>query len=647
MDFFEQQRQARRSTFWLLALFILAMACIVLAVYGVALLVSFAWHMNATFPWWNPAVFFWAGGGTLLVILAGSLWKIRQLSGGGLEIAYMLGSDEVPPNTRDAAERRLLNVVEEMAIAAGLPVPLVFVMEEDGINTLVAGLTPADAVLVVSRGCMRALSRDELQGVIGHEFSHILNGDMMLNLRMVGVLHGILLIALIGAGLLYEPTPARKRAAYCLRQWSRNNSGAFITGIVLLVIGSIGVFFARLIQAAVSRQRERLADAAAVQFTRNPAGLAGALKKIAGFAATSWIRSPNALAVRHMFFAEGVPAWTKLFATHPPLEARIRWLDPTFDGKIAPYFSDYTDPAIAAVEPRYDAPPPMIPGRPPAAPRNIPCTPGAVLSQVGALLPAHLNHAHSILAAMPLTLIQAVHEPAGADQVVYGLLLAPDAALRERQYTALARAGVSPATRAKLRDEAAMFLGLPAMGKLPLAQIAIPALRRLPAAEKACFLAATRAMVDADDRLDLFECMLCRLVDRQLGTAATGRRLTATRLLRPPLADACQRVLSELAWNGAATPEAARQAFAAGVRKLAATPPPELLPAQARNLAELDGALQTLETAGPALRQRLLAAGIAIVSADGFATEAEAELLRALADSFGCPLPLLSATPGR
>jgi Zn-dependent protease with chaperone function len=217
-----------------------------------------------------------------------------------------------------------------MALAAGVPMPQVYVLDQDaGINAFAAGHSPEDAAIGITRGGMTLLTRDELQGVIGHEFSHLLNGDMRLNIRIMGVLFGIVCLTVIGRVLLYA------------RGGNRGRAPMLLLGVALLVIGALGVLFGRLIQAALSRQREMLADASAVQFTRNPAGLAGALRKIGRVGAR--IDSPHAGEVSHMFFENGLgkPVFGWL-ATHPPLAERIRALDPGWDGSFDAHDADPT-----------------------------------------------------------------------------------------------------------------------------------------------------------------------------------------------------------------------------------------------------------------------------------------------------------------
>src|SRR6266436_2934221 len=312
MDFFERQEQARRNTKLLVVYFVTGVALLIAAVYLATLLVfagvasrrhHFYSDDRPTLALWQPQLFLGAAAGTLAVITLGSIFKTSELAQGGSAVATMLGGQLVNSNTANPDERKLLNVVEEMAIASA------------------AGHTTSDAVISVTRGAIKFLTRDELQGVIGHEFSHVLNGDMRLNLRLMGIIFGILCLAVMGRILLQT----RGRSG-------RDRNPLLLLGLALLLIGWVGVFFGRLIQAAVSRQREFLADASAVQFTRNPAGLSGALKKIGGLSYGSKLQAAHAEEASHMFFSNGMgQSFLHLMDTHPPLEARIRALDPAFD----------------------------------------------------------------------------------------------------------------------------------------------------------------------------------------------------------------------------------------------------------------------------------------------------------------------------
>ncbi len=330
MNFFQHQEAARRKTGLLVVLFIVAVALIILAVYAAALafyLTQMRGLEGTARSWWVPGVFFPVAIATVILVSLGSLYKIATLRGGGAVVASQLGGSKISPSTQKLNERVLLNVVEEMAIASGVPVPEVYLLDkEKGINAFAAGFTPDDAVIGVTRGCLETLSRDELQGVIAHEFSHILHGDMRLNLRLIGILHGILLLALIGEMLL--------RSMRYSRDSKKGGAGIALAGLALFVIGYVGLFFGKLIKSAVSRQREYLADAAAVQFTRNPGGLGGALKRIGGLAHGSRITEANPETASHLFFGNALRAsLLGLMSTHPPLDVRIKRIEPSFDGR--------------------------------------------------------------------------------------------------------------------------------------------------------------------------------------------------------------------------------------------------------------------------------------------------------------------------
>ena len=321
----------------------------------------------------------------------GSLFKIASLSGGGHTVAELLGGRLLHPDTRDADERRVLNVVEEMAIASGSPVPPVYLLEKErGINAFAAGYTPDDAVIGVTRGCIQTLSRDELQGVMAHEFSHILNGDMRLNIRLMGVLFGILLIGIAGWILFRSTLYSGMRAS----DDRKGGNPLPLIGLALYVIGYVGVFFGRLIQAAVSRQREYLADASAVQFTRNPEGIAGALKKIGAIAEGSKLETPEAGEAAHMYFGDGVGgAWLSLMATHPPLADRIRRVDPSFDGDFSKV--SLAPPSHAQID-RADATPPK-----PSTKGRMRFDPVEAITKIGTVDPQRLAYAAGLLESLP------------------------------------------------------------------------------------------------------------------------------------------------------------------------------------------------------------------------------------------------------
>ena len=441
MDFFEHQDKARKNTKVLVVYLVIAVVCIIASVYLASLLIFYGANVKQQQPGvpppelvlWDPKLFLYVVLGTLGVVIIGSLYKTAVLAKGGSAVAESLGGRLLNPNTTHPDERKLRNVIEEMAIAAGVPVPKIYVLdEENGINAFAAGHTPGDAAIGVTRGCMTLLNRDELQGVIGHEFSHILNGDMRLNLRLMGIIFGILCLAVIGRVLIYS-------------RGGRDRNPLKRPGLALIVIGAIGVFFGWLIQAALSRQREFLADASAVQFTRNPAGLSGALQKIGG--AGSQVESAHAGEASHMFFGNGLgKPFLGALATHPPLDERIRAIDPGWDGefKTASVKAVETESSRGSAKPAFSRSSlPSIPGLPGAQARDAgfatnAVVMGAVLPNLGKPTPLHLRYAEALRNSFSDRVQSAAHEPLAATALIYAMLLSPDETLRAKQLTELA-----------------------------------------------------------------------------------------------------------------------------------------------------------------------------------------------------------------
>jgi Zn-dependent protease with chaperone function len=585
------------------------------------------------FSLWDPELFGAVAVGTAALISGGSLYKIASLAGGGQVVAEQLGGRLLHAETTDPDERRILNVVEEMAIAAGTPVPPVYLLEnEDGINAFAAGSSPNDAVVAVTRGCVRTLSRDELQGVIAHEFSHILNGDMRLNLRLMGVLFGILLIGLTGYMLL------RSTSGYRVRD-ERGDDGRGrnllpLIGLAIYVIGYVGVFFANLIKSAVSRQREYLADASAVQFTRNPDGIAGALKKIGAYSAGSAIKEPRAEEASHMFFgsAGGFGELFGLLATHPPLVERIRRIDPSFDGDFSKVRLD---------------PPGDEPGsrravaRGPRA-RSFAFNPAEAVARVGTIGPPQLMHAAALLEDLSPTISSQIHDSLGAQAAVLALLLDPQETVRKEQAYWLDQYA-HPAVVRQMRAVMAEVMKLGPEERLPLVERAVPALRQLSPAQMREFLGAVKALIEADQKLTIFEYALQRLLLRHLVAYFVKQPPQPTRYTTfQPLVAATMDVLSALARGGRSSPDGAAAAFVAGVRTLGwPVAESEFSPGGTTDLMQLDAALKEIDLASRPLKKQILLACAATVGADGRVTVEEGELLRAISDSIDCPMPPL------
>ena len=424
MDFFQHQETARRKTGLLIVYFIAAVVLIVLLVYSIAVgVILLAGPRegppgHSVLALWDPGLFAMVSLGTLALIGGGSLYRIASLAGGGHSVAEMMGGRPLSHQTTDPDERKILNVVEEMAIASGTPVPPVYLLEhEDGINAFAAGYTPGDAVIGVTRGCIQNLTRDELQGVIAHEFSHILNGDMRLNLRLIGVLYGILLISMTG-WIIFRST-ANAYSYDDRRDDDRRGVNPWpLVGLALYVLGYVGVFFGNLIKAAVSRQREFLADASAVQFTRNPDGIAGALKKIGALAEGSRVRAPEAQEASHLFFGDAVGHF---LGSSPPIP---RWSSGSA-GSIPRSTGDFSRVRVGTAEPARG------PSRRPATlrPRVRPgrgvfrFNPAEVVSHIGTVEPQQLAYASAVLTSLPEPLKALAYEPFGARAIVFALLI--------------------------------------------------------------------------------------------------------------------------------------------------------------------------------------------------------------------------------
>ncbi|HEY8682404.1 MAG TPA: M48 family metallopeptidase, partial [Rhodanobacter sp.] len=502
MDFFAQQARVRGSSRRLVVLFVLAVIAIMMAIDAVVWLSMGHRAVDGEPAQSNLALLFTSS----IVVLAGiglsSLFRIMSLSGGGKTVAESVGAVPVSPDTRDPQLRQLRNVIEEVAIAAGVPVPDIYLMQEEpGINAFAAGYSVSDAAVCVTQGCLDNLSRDELQGVIAHEFSHVLNGDMRLNIRLMGLLFGILVLAIVGRRVIW----------FGGGRGSRRDGGGgqvWMIGLALIVVGYIGYFFGRLIQAAVARSRESLADASAVQFTRQTDGIAGALKKIAILSEGSELQVANKQEVAHMLFGEA-GTFNALFATHPPLLERIRALEPGFREEDLTRLSTSLQQAEAT---RAQTPvagksanPLPVPGFvvPPPLPAVLA---GAVMAQASVRLAAApgFEHAAAVHRSLPASLTTAVQQPESALSVMLALASSAQVELQERQRRLIADGFGDDVQRAVSSVFAEVEALSPAL-RLPLAALAFPALKQLPEGRRQTLLSALDELVRVDGRVDLDE----------------------------------------------------------------------------------------------------------------------------------------------
>jgi len=673
MDFFEAQDRARQRTKWLVLLFVLAVAGTILGGYAAALVAiqssghsrqvqdSYRQYQRSArwpdgrfqHPWWDPQIFAWVTLGTLGVVGAASLYKWSQMRDGGSAIAELVGGRAVDLKTTNLRERKLLNVVEEMSIASGIPMPAVYVLEDEpGLNAFAAGLTTSDAAVAVTRGTLDKLTRDELQGVIAHEFSHILNGDMRLNVRITSIVFGILVIGLMGRGLLRSLTYGRVRSGGD----KKDNSVVVLLaiGLALMIIGYVGYFFGRMIQAAVSRQREFLADASAVQFTRNPGGISGALKKIGGYALGGTMTNNHAGEIGHFFIAQAFKSnFGGLWATHPPLDERIRAVDPSWDGQLFEppevvdiahesfamagfgggqrYTADETLQRIHAAP--ADLPPPLRPTTP------VAFKPAAVVADIGALTDSHFRHAQLLLDAIPTRLREATRNPASAQVLVYGLLLNGNRAARDQQQALVTR-HAGPAAADELAGLRTALSIVDPAARLPLLQLALPALRSLDAAALDRFATTLDELVHADGRVTPFEYALQKMLLHQLQLAqkpAQRMQFDSFDAVRTEIAV----VLSSLATISSKDTAAAFAAGAAQLPLLAGQL--TLLEPAACGLEQVDAALDKLAVSSLPIKKRLLIATAHAIANDGTVTVEEGELYRALAATLDLPMPQLGS----
>ena len=635
MNFFERQAAARKASIRLVLLFVLAVLGIVCAV-DVAVLIALGFSDEST-SGQAVVLLVVASLVTAAIIALGSLYRIASLRGGGETVALQMGGAPVPEQTRDPQLRRLRNVAEEIAIASGVPMPKLYILEhEAGINAFAAGYAPSDAVIAVTRGALDRLNRHELQGVIAHEFSHILNGDMRLNIRLIGVLFGILMLGLIGRKILeHGRFGGRDKGA----------GAVLVAALVAMTIGYIGLFFGRMIKAGVSRSREVLADASAVQFTRQTAGLAGALKKIGGVVDGAKLeRASDAEEVSHMLFGDGV-GLGGMFATHPPLLQRIQALDPSF-----------RKDQLASLQQRWLSQPPNgleedarlglndgEASRLPGVDAEFNVSPPMVVAQVAHPAADHYRRADVIISSIPEPLRALVANREDVVPLMLALLLDENTKVQGKQHAEIAaRLGRETAVFAQaMRSE--QLGALHPMQRLPLAALAFPVLRLRPRPELNVVLDTIHAVVNTDGHVSVFEYCLGTLLQHQLRESLDPSRHTMFGSSK--VADVkCEAaiLLALIAQAGHHNPHDALRAYIAGLQRVLPrehidyAPPPE-------GVLALEAVWPVLNRLNPAAKQSMVEAVTAAVSHDGRISVNEAELLRTVCGVLHCPLPPMLA----
>lgn len=656
MNFFDRQEQAERRSRRLLLLFFMAICLVVLLVDGLVYLVTLGFRDESFWRWLQHDLGLLASGTTLLIILWGSSLRAWQL-GTGEGLARLLGARPLQRASASDSERRLINIVEEISIASGTAMPNLYLLHnESGINAMVAGQNAQNCMLLVTKGALEQLSRDELQAVVGHEFSHIMRGDMQLNMRLLGWLAGIVALGETGAFLM--------RSGYADDGKGRTHPAIYLLGMGLYAIGAAGLISGRLIKAAVSRQREFLADASSVQFTRNPDAMAGALLRIQQLPEQSRLLSRHAEETSHMCFAVPV-ALASWFATHPPLEQRLaaigtrHWArararlrhsgtpQPASDrsGATIPATPDlpaiaFTPVALTTTQADSLAPAPeaLIPAA--GSIRNdhpLRCEPAVLLASVGEPSPDQLDYAHQLYQQIPQALLNLLAYPESARSVIYTLLLIENQSARDQAIQLLGQ-------REPLLNAKTMLTLLPLlynMGplfRLPLVDLAMPALRTLKPEERTQFLDTTLQVCKLDKHISLFELALLTLLDKHLGTPPARRRPARSRGFAD-VQNELQLLLSAFAHQASAK-EALNagyfQTCAAGLLDAAHM---TRLPAADITAASIRLSLLRLAQLSPLLRRGILLACLDMARIDGQYSVAELDALRLIAETLDCPIP--------
>jgi Zn-dependent protease with chaperone function len=662
VDFFASQELARKNTRKLIVLLILTVISLIAAVYALVLAI-FVFAGNDSEGGKDIWAFLQSAEnlqiiavvviGVVVIVGCGMIYKTSELRAGGPSVANLLGGKRILPNTSNFDERRLLNVVEEMALASGIPVPPVYVLDkEPGINAFAAGHTIDDAVIGVNRGTLEKLNREELQGVIGHEFSHILNGDMRMSLRMIGLLHGILVIALIGYQVLR--LVGHSSSGSSSKKGEGGAKAAFLAlGAGLLVIGYIGLFFARLIKASVSRQREYLADASSVQFTRNPGGISGALKMIGANQETSRVQQSNAETISHMFFANMTGSMlSNAFSTHPPLVPRIQRVDPRFDGQFMDYAKRRTKSSADDADEKDDKKkkpsgfdrmgigPRFSQGQ---APQGMPFDPVVLVAATGDPTEEDLIYSRFLIDRIPNRLQSAIRDVFLARCLVFASLLDKRVDIRESQLRILS-SHENDATVAQTLEMETGYDAIDVQYRLPMFEILQGTLAGLSDKQYRTFRNTVGVLIQADKSVSLFEFFLqhhlISHLDRHFGHGLP-QRVQYEQI--EPLREEVGLLLGIFAEFGHTAEEPASAAFEASIQSL----PPSMKSlkylSSGWDYPKLALAVKKLSLGSPAVKKKFLEAAAISIAFDREITIIEAEMYRAMGESLDCPIPPIMA----
>lgn len=624
MDFFSAQDRTKSTTRKLILIYIIAIVALVISVYLVSLFIFAAAGDASGISIWIPELFIGVSFITCTIIAIGTFFRVYQLRKGGSAVAEMLGGRKVSMSTTEMKEIRLINVVEEMSIASGIPVPDIYILDkEPSINAFAAGYSIRDAAVGVTRGTLDQLNRDELQGVIAHEFSHIFNGDMRINIRLIGILNGILLIHLLGLMIMRSGAYSRIGSS----GKNKNQSGIILFGIALLVIGYIGMLFGRIIQSAVSRQREYLADASAVQYTRNPDGLAGALHKIAASVEEQTLKDPHAMEMSHLFFSSSFRSGLdSLFATHPPIDKRIQSLGSALQREDVLRQSKTFSPVIELNDDQDDD--------------SDHLDPKWILAAIGTLNTQNLSQAGKIISSLPDPVRSAIHEPLSAQAIVFAMLLSGDIEIETEQVEQIKEL-CGPEVEFSVLSIKEHLNQLDPDWKLPIIELAIPALKELSESQFNLFRSTISTLITADGKVSLFEYALEKIITHQVETQFI-KKTDPERVHKgiKNLGLELSLLLSAIAHESDSNPEDSWQAaivtFGENI--------PEELSLQPKSMCTfdtIDSALDELGKSTGSVKKSFLNAALHAIAQDGKTNRAEIKWVRAMAAAIDCPLPLI------
>ena len=639
MDFFEQQDKARGLTGYLFLLFGFAVVCIIISIFCLAS-VAVGFEKDLAGLAWTFELAIISTIGTVIAVFLASAFRISWLSSGGKVVAESMGGQRLSQNTKDPLSRQVLNVVEEMAIASGTPVPPVYLMEEQGINAFAAGYSPRDAVIGVTRGCATKLNRDQLQGVMAHEFSHILNGDMRINIRLTGIIFGIVFLSSIGRILTNIAYVSGGRR----RNGKDSGGGALIIlGIGLLIIGGIGGFFGAMIRASISRQREFLADASAVQFTRNPDGIAGALKRIGGYSHGSKLKSAGAQEFSHMFFSSGI---SSMFATHPPLPIRIKRIDPNWkntypntdkisatasQGSQVTGASGFTGSADSGPTSQNQAPSQSGSNR-----QERPQSAQTFLKSEGKIDSEKLAQVRSLIASIPASLVEQAKEPFGARCLLFALLLDNKNLEARKRQVQMIENQAEEGTFDQTEKIEPFLTNLSCEQKLVLVEESRPAIAELSINQFSVFQKLIVQLIGADESIDLFEWCLHKVIEFDFGKQHYPRQLHGRASIRSRISD-CAVILGALSHYGQEGADP-KPAFKKGIQALDRSGQIKLPASQDCGLSSMDKAIERLNKMSASEKRSLIDACARTIDHDGKTTDIEIQILRGIACALSCPL---------